>query len=226
MTNNRKVRLIQVAKEFKVGLNSITDYLLKKGVADDLTPNSPVSPEVYAMLEKEFGSNKSITGNERDNIRERISMNKQAAVSLNGDKKEEKTDDQEVIVKSNVISVKDEVQQPKILGKIDLEPKKKPQPEAPKKEEPKPQPAAEKPQPKPEPAPAPALEQPKQEPKAEEKKDGGVFRVNQTQLAGPQILGTMDVSGMVPGGKHKRKRLDKENVDVNKQNNQGGNQGK
>ena len=226
MTNNRKVRLIQVAKEFKVGLNSITDYLLKKGVADDLTPNSPVSPEVYAMLEKEFGSNKSITGNERDNIRERISMNKQAAVSLNGDKKEEKTDDQEVIVKSNVISVKDEVQQPKILGKIDLEPKKKPQPEAPKKEEPKPQPAAEKPQPKPEPAPAPAPEQPKQEPKAEEKKGGGVFRVNQTQLAGPQILGTMDVSGMVPGGKHKRKRLDKEKVDVNKQNNQGGNQGK
>ena len=226
MTNNRKVRLIQVAKEFKVGLNSITDYLLKKGVADDLTPNSPVSPEVYAMLEKEFGSNKSITGNERDNIRERISMNKQAAVSLNGDKKEEKADDQEVIVKSNVISVKDEVQQPKILGKIDLEPKKKPQPEAPKKkEEPKPQPAVEKPQPKSEPAPAPAPEQPKQEPKAEEKKDGGVFRVNQTQLAGPQILGTMDVSGMVPGGKHKRKRLDKEKVDVNKQNNQGGNQG-
>ncbi|MBQ5860660.1 MAG: translation initiation factor IF-2 [Alistipes sp.] len=228
MTNNRKVRLIQVAKEFKVGLNSITDYLLKKGVADDLTPNSPVSPEVYAMLEKEFGSNKSITGNERDNIRERISMNKQAAVSLNGDKKEEKADDQEVIVKSNVISVKDEVQQPKILGKIDLEPKKKPQPEAPKKKEepkPQPQPAAEKPQPKPEPAPAPAPEQPKQEPKAEEKKDGGVFRVNQTQLAGPQILGTMDVSGMVPGGKHKRKRLDKEKVDVNKQNNQGGNQG-
>ena len=227
MTNNRKVRLIQVAKEFKVGLNSITDYLLKKGVADDLTPNSPVSPEVYAMLEKEFGSNKSITGNERDNIRERISINKQAAVSLNGDKKEEKADDQEVIVKSNVISVKDEVQQPKILGKIDLEPKKKPQPEAPKKEERKPQsqPAAEKPQPKPEPAPAPAPEQPKQEPKAEENKDGGVFRVNQTQLAGPQILGTMDVSGMVPGGKHKRKRLDKEKVDVNKQNNQGGNQG-
>ncbi len=228
MTNNRKVRLIQVAKEFKVGLNSITDYLLKKGIADDLTPNSPVSSEVYAMLEKEFGSNKSITGNERDNIRERISMNKQAAVSLNGDKKEEKAEEQEVIVKSNVISVKDEVQQPKILGKIDLEPKKKPQPEAPKKkEEPKPQPAVEKPQPKSEPAPAPAPEQPKQEPKAEEKKDGGVFRVNQTQLAGPQILGTMDVSGMVPGGKHKRKRLDKEKVDVNKQgNNQNGNQGK
>ena len=143
MTNNRKIRLIQVAKEFKVGLSSITDFLLKKGVGADLSPNSPVSPEVYAMLEKEFGSNRSITGNERDNIRERISMNKQAAVTLNAEKKD-KTDDEEVIIKSNVISVKEEVPQPKILGKIDLEPKKKEQPKPePKKEEPKPQPKSE-----------------------------------------------------------------------------------
>ena len=35
MTNNRKIRLIQVAKEFKVGLNTIMDYLLKKGVNID-----------------------------------------------------------------------------------------------------------------------------------------------------------------------------------------------
>ena len=33
MTNNRKIRLIQVAKEFKVGLNTITDFLLKKGIS-------------------------------------------------------------------------------------------------------------------------------------------------------------------------------------------------
>ena len=32
MTNNKKIRLIQVAKEFKVGLNTITDFLLKKGI--------------------------------------------------------------------------------------------------------------------------------------------------------------------------------------------------
>ena len=49
MTNNRKIRLIQVAKEFKVGLNTIMDYLLKKGVNIDGSPNSPVSPEVYEI---------------------------------------------------------------------------------------------------------------------------------------------------------------------------------
>ena len=74
-----------------------------------------------------------------------------------------------------------------------------------------------------EPKPEPKQEaEPKQEPesKQEQKKDS-VFRPNQTQLAGPQILGTMDVSGMVPGGKHKRKRLDKEKVDVSKQGKDG-----
>ena len=30
MGNERKLRLIQVAKEFKVGLNTITDFLQKK----------------------------------------------------------------------------------------------------------------------------------------------------------------------------------------------------
>ena len=216
MTNNKKIRLIQVAKEFKVGLSSITDFLLKKGVGADLSPNSPVSPDVYAMLEKEFGSNRSITGNERDNVRERISNKNQTAVTINAQKTDEVAEE-EVVIKSHVISVKDEIQQPRILGKIDLEPKKKPVVEPTPKVEPK--------QPSPEPVKPeqPAVKEP--EVKAEEPKKENVFRVNQTQLAGPQILGTMDVSGMVSGGKHKRKRLDKEKVDVNKQNNQGGNQG-
>ena len=230
MTNNKKIRLIQVAKEFKVGLNTITDFLLKKGVGADLSPNSPVSSDVYAMLEKEFGANRSITGNERDNIRERIQFNKQATVSLNATKEEEKSEEPEVIIKSNVINIKDEVPQPKILGKIDLDGGKKKEQ---KNNQPQANVKAEQPAPKPAPKPEPVAEKveaPKQEPakevapvaeqpKAEEK----VFRVNQTQLAGPQILGTMDVSGMVPGGKHKRKRLEKEKVDVNKQgkNNNG-----
>ena len=238
--SNRKVRLIQVAKEFKVGLNSITDFLLKKGVSD-VSPNSQVNDEVYAMLEKEFGGNKGITGNERENVRERISLNKQATVTLDKNKSNQtqKEDEEEVIIKSNVINVKDEIQKPKFLGKIDLEPKKaepkqetKPEPKPEPKSEPKLEPKPEvKPEPKVaeqpkvvvEPKPEPKQEaEPKQEPesKQEQKKDS-VFRPNQTQLAGPQILGTMDVSGMVPGGKHKRKRLDKEKVDVSKQGKDG-----
>ena len=253
MINNRKVRLIQVAKEFKVGLNTIMDFLLKKGINVEGSPNSPVSPEVYAVLEKEFGSNRTITGNERDNIRERIAL-KQTTVTLDEEKKSDK-EDKEVIIKSNVISVKDEIPQPKILGKIDLEPKKKPAPapqpapsavqhnapETPASEPVKPAPAAdpapvsaEQPaqpavQPKVaeahEAEPAPAAEpakasapQPASEPEEAPKREDNIFRPNHTQLAGPQILGTMDVSNIVPGGRHKRKRLDKEKVDVNRAN--------
>ena len=230
MTNNRKIRLIQVAKEFKVGLNTITDFLLKKGISSDLSPNALVSDDVYATLEKEFGGNKGITGRERDNIREKISMGKKESVTIEASKREQTEEAEEVIVKSNIISVKDEVPQPKILGKIDLNAPAKPKVEPqPKKEEVKPEPQKVEPvkvapveeAPKAE----PVKEEPKvvvEEPKAEPKKEDNVFRPSHTQLAGPQILGTMDVSGMVPGGKHKRKRLDKEKVDVNKQQGQQG----
>ena len=219
MTENRKIRLIQVAKEFKVGINTIVDSLLKKGVSIDGSPNSLVSPEVYAILEKEFGSNRT-SGNERNIIKEKISLGKKESVSLEVGKKAEQEDEQqEVIIKSNVINVKDEIQQPKILGKIDLGGKK---PAEQKKETPKATattPAKEQPA-----RVEPKQEQPKEQPQpaAEEK----VFRPNQTQLSGPQILGTMDVSGMIPGGKHKRKRLDKEKVDVNKQGKGGQQQSK
>ena len=130
MDNERKLRLIQVAKEFKVGLNTIVDHLQKKGITTDGSPNAQVSAEMYAILEKEFGTNRS-SGNERNAIREKISQ-KQATVTIDQAKQPEKKESEEFVVKSNVISIKDEIQKPKILGKIDLNPKP-----APKKEEPK-----------------------------------------------------------------------------------------
>ena len=56
MSNERKLRLIQVAKEFKVGVYTITDFLHKKGIKTDGSPNTLVEPDVYAVLEKEFGT--------------------------------------------------------------------------------------------------------------------------------------------------------------------------
>ena len=222
MTNNRKIRLIQVAKEFKVGLNTIVDFLLKKGIQIDGSPNSQVSPDMYAMLEKEFGSNRTITGKERDNIREKISLGKKESITIDGGKREEETAKEEVIIKSNIISVKEEIPQPKILGKIDLDGGKRKAEPAKAEPKPAPAPAPQKVEPKPaEPAKVEAKAEPVAEAKAEPEKKDSVFRPNQTQLAGPQILGTMDVSGMVPGGKHKRKRLEKEKVDVSKQGKQG-----
>ena len=221
MSNERKLRLIQVAKEFKVGLNTITDFLQKKGIKTDGSPNTLVEPDVYAVLEKEFGGSR-ITGNERESIRERISQ-KQATITLEEAQKQTREEEQEVIIKSNVISVKDELPQPKILGKIDLSPKPKPAPKPVSKPaaEPVPEAAAPKPQPAPQPAApkteaAPASETAsaaKPEPEAAPKSDN-IFRPAVQTLTGPQVLGTMDVSGFTPGNRHKRKRLSKGKVDV------------
>ena len=243
MDNSKKIRLIQVAKEFKVGFNTLADYLQRKGLQSDCSPSSPVSAEVYAVLEKEFGRNRQ-SGNERNAVRERIQS--KGSVSINSQSAKE-DEEEEVVIKSNVISVKDEVRGPKILGKIDLDGKKKEEPkpapapvvEEPKKEEPKAAPAPVVEEPKRE-EPKAAVAEPKQEAAAEETKRDSVFRPQMSQLEGPKILGTMDVSNMVPGGKHKRKRLEKEKVNVAKEgksvgkpekggqkgsnNNQGGNQ--
>ena len=250
MNNEKKLRLIQVAKEFKVGLNTITDFLHKKGVNIDVSPNAQITADVYEILEKEFGANRP-RGNERESVREKISQ-KQATISIDEAPKQAK-EEREVSVKSNVIDIRSEITQPKILGKIDID--RNGMPKA-VKELPKPEPAPEpvrpaeevaakaepekvvEPAPKPEPAPAPAPaavqesrpepETPKAEaPKAAAPAGDGIFRPSDTPtLSGPQILGKMDVSGMVPGGKHKRKRLDKEKVDVTRQNNHGAQNGK
>ncbi len=229
MDNNKKIRLIQVAKEFKVGFNTLADYLQRKGLQSDCSPSSPVSAEVYAALEKEFGGNRQ-SGGERDAVRERIQQ--KGSVSINSQNQKAEEEEDEVIIKSNIISVKDEVRGPKILGKIDLDGKKaepkaevKAEPKVEPKQEveaPKPAPVTEapkaevKPEPKVEAKPkAEVVEQPVEEP-AEPKRDS-VFRPDVEHLGGPKILGTMDVSNMVPGGKHKRKRLEKEKVNVAKE---------
>ena len=237
MDNTKKIRLIQVAKEFKVGFNTLADFLQRKGLQSDCSPSSPVTAEVYAALEKEFGRNRQ-SGNERNAVRERIQQKGSVSIASQGQKAKE-DEEEEVIVKSNVISVKDEVRGPKILGKIDLNPKK----EEPKKEEPKVEPKKEEPKPvveepkreEPKPAEVKPAES-KVEPKvaapevkdevADEPKRDSVYRPEVAQLGGPKILGTMDVSNMVPGGKHKRKRLEKEKVNVAKEGKNAGKQEK
>ena len=215
MDNNKKIRLIQVAKEFKVGFNTLADFLQRKGLQSDCSPSSPVSAEVYAALEKEFGANRK-AGGERDAVRERIQQ--KGSVSINTQNQKSDDEEDEVIIKSNIVNVKEEVRGPKILGKIDLD--KKPEP---KKEEPKPVVEESKKEESKKEEPKPVVES---KPAPEEPKRDSVFRPDVEHLGGPKILGTMDVSNMVPGGKHKRKRLEKEKVNVAKEGKNVGKQEK
>ncbi|MBR2031281.1 MAG: translation initiation factor IF-2 [Alistipes sp.] len=215
MGNEKKIRLIRVAKEFNVGLNTITDFLHRKGIEIDSSPNTPVDADTYAVLEKEFGKNRP-SGSELDTIREKINKKTSVSIEPEAKPKEEKPKEEK-----RIIEVKEDIVQPKVLGKIDLEPKKKatPKKETPKAEPKKATPKAEpkKTEPKVEPAPQPKVEKKVEEPKVEPKKEE-IFRASETPtLTGPQILGTMDVTGIVAGGKRHRKRLDKAKVDITKQ---------
>ncbi|MBR2061024.1 MAG: translation initiation factor IF-2 [Tidjanibacter sp.] len=238
MSNEKKLRLQQVAREFKVGFGTVVEFLARKGVNIDATPSTLIDGDTYALIEKEFGGTQR--GGERANVRERMNL-KQESVTLSN-KKDNAPEEEEVVVKSTTMpTAREEARaaQPKILGKIDLSTGKKVEPQpAPKKEEPKPAPA-----------PAPKREEPKPAPKKEEPKPApapakpevtvqtktydermaesreGIFRADdQERLSGPKVLGKIDVADLSSsrsgGHREKRKRIGK--VDVNKA--QGGGQ--
>ena len=50
------VRLNKALKELNVGINTVAEFLQKKGMAlQDATPNAKITDEQYALLQKEFG---------------------------------------------------------------------------------------------------------------------------------------------------------------------------
>ena len=50
------VRLNKALKELNVGINTVAEFLQKKGMAlQDATPNAKITEEQYALLQKEFG---------------------------------------------------------------------------------------------------------------------------------------------------------------------------
>ncbi|MFI3266010.1 MAG: translation initiation factor IF-2, partial [Rikenellaceae bacterium] len=162
MSKEKRLRLNQAAREFKVGQSTIVELLENRGIKIDAAPNSIIESAAYDILEKEFGANRKA---ENVNIREKMSI-KPEAVSLKDMREDDVVEDAKPIVRTNLISIADEVSSlaPKVVGKIDLDaPKKQDAPEpATISTTPKPQEV------KPEPTQAPAVEQaPKQQPEIE-----------------------------------------------------------
>ncbi len=213
----KKIRLLQAAREFNVGLSTITDFLGKKGVTIVGSPNTPISGEVYELIEKEFGGSR-VGG---ANVRQRLDGLRPGSVSLNDVKDAEKAPEEEIVIKSKTVVAPPVVKPegPKVVGKIDLTPKPKPAPK----------PAPPKPEFKPQSAPAP-VEEPKpavvQQTKTYDERVAesttNVFRADdEGKLDGPKVLGKIDVSTLPTdpnrgGNKGKRKRITKDKVDVTK----------
>ena len=187
------IRLNKVTRDLNVGITTVVEFLQKKGYTIEASPNAKITEEQYAVLVKEFSTDKNLKIEFEKFSQERQNKDRnKASISIEGfESKKEK----EEVVKTVI----PEEARPKLkqVGKIDLdnlnkktapkvvepaakvieqtpkaepvvekvvERKETPQPE---KETPKPVVVEEKkPEPAPQPAPAPVLEE-KKEPKIE-----------------------------------------------------------
>lgn len=175
-----KVRLSGVAREYNVGQGTIVEFLEKKGIKVEHGPSTILDPKAVDLVRNEFGG-KSV---EKVNIREKIKPVKES-VSLH-DTEEPAKPEEVVNVKTNAVfsTPVENLSGPKVVGKLDLEPKPKaeiveapvakpaaapvqtpeapkaPQAEPKKAEAPVPAPVRETVKPKPEPAPAPVEAKP------------------------------------------------------------------
>ena len=187
------IRLNKVTRDLNVGITTVVEFLQKKGYTIEASPNAKITEEQYAVLVKEFSTDKNLKTESEKFSQERQNKDRnKASISIEGfESKKEK----EEVVKTVI----PEEARPKLkqVGKIDLdnlnkktaskvvepaakvieqtpkaepvvekvvERKETPQPE---KETPKPVVVEEKkPEPAPQPAPAPVLEE-KKEPKIE-----------------------------------------------------------
>ena len=153
------IRLNKVIKEFNVGLQTMVDFLAKKGHKVNASPSEKIDDAQYELLRKEFGSDKDLK-----NEAEKLFQDRQK------EKEKEKAQKKAAAAAEMIETTVPEELRPKVVvkGTVDLNPKPAPAPTpapAPAEQEepvsdpatPEPTPAPE-PEPAPEPAPAPAPE--------------------------------------------------------------------
>ena len=125
----KATRLSKIAREFNVGINTIVEFLHKKGFDVDSNPNAKVTDKIYDILVQEYSNDFSIK-RESERLSLRTLREKREAVSIN-DIDQQKTDnseaEEEVLIKDTRGTAKidktDGHPEIKIVGKIDLEKK-------------------------------------------------------------------------------------------------------
>lgn len=187
------IRLNKVTRDLNVGITTVVEFLQKKGYTIEASPNAKITEEQYAVLVKEFSTDKNLKIESEKFSQERQNKDRnKASISIEGfESKKEKEEVAKTVIPEEA--------RPKLkqVGKIDLDnlnkktaskvvepaakvieqtPKAEPVVEKvverketpqPQKETPKPVVVEEKkPEPAPQPAPAPVLEE-KKEPKIE-----------------------------------------------------------
>ena len=144
MTEYKPLRLSKIARDFGVGVNTVLEFLHKKGIAADDGPNTKIEFDVFQILQKEYSGDIKVK-----EASEKIELNAMRAKKESiyatdefSEPQAEPAKKEPEPAKVEFVSTKvDKLQGPNVVGKIDLnkKPEKKPEPQ-PKKEQPKPAP--------------------------------------------------------------------------------------
>lgn len=151
MSDTKAVRLSKLAREFNVGITTIVDFLKHKGIEVDSNPNSKVTPEAYDLLMKEYSNEKSFKKESEKislrSIKEKTAVTLADVIDKGKDGLSEPDEvEEEVLIKDTgshradlpatpippapvaaapVKAIK-KAEEPKIIGKIDLDSISKP----------------------------------------------------------------------------------------------------
>lgn len=137
------IRLNKVTRDLNVGIATVVEFLQKKGFTIEASPNTKITDEQYAILVKEFSTDKNLRIESERFIQERQNKERnKGSVAIDGYEKKEKPKTDNVIK-----TVVPEESRPKFkpVGKIDLDQIGK----KPAKQESKQEPVAAEPKPEP-----------------------------------------------------------------------------
>jgi len=109
----KPTRLNKAATELNVGISTIVEFLHKKGIVIEENPNTKITPEVFAMLVKEYQSDKAAKD---EAMKIGLSFVKHEAISLEekGVKArttEPEAEPEDLIIKSSAVSFEEPVTQ-------------------------------------------------------------------------------------------------------------------
>ena len=118
MTANENIRINKVLKEFNIGMSTLVEFLHKKGVTVEASPNAKISSDAYSLVEKEFRKEQIVKEESK-----KVAIKVKDITEKEAPRKDEgEAQPKDYFIKTTV----DEVKGPKILGKIDLDKTSKP----------------------------------------------------------------------------------------------------
>lgn len=124
------IRLIKVTRDLNVGIQTVVEFLQKKGFEIEANPNTKITDEQFSLLVTEFSTDKDLRLKTEKMMQERISA-KERNKSSKEDKKTASPQKEDEI---KTFIPKDAMPKFKPIGKIDLDSLNKPRPAEPVKQ--------------------------------------------------------------------------------------------